>query len=95
MSSNSTQSGHHTHGGRRPGAGRPQQRIHLSLEAANLLRELVRLTIASARHSDVPDFTITPDEAVEDLIYSRVMALRDRQPETRERWLAIERGEEP
>jgi hypothetical protein len=29
------------------------------------------------------------------LIYSRVMALRDRQPETRERWLAIERGETP
>jgi len=80
------------HGGRRVGAGRPQQRIRLNLETANLLREIVRLRIEQARRA-LPEFAYTPDEAVEDLIVTEAMRLGALKPESREHWLAVARGE--
>ena len=82
-------------GGRRAGAGRVQQRITLSLGAANLLREIVRLHTAQARQDGIAEFTLTPAEAVGDLVYAEALRLGALAPESAERWRAAERGDTP
>ena len=50
-------------GGKRAGAGRIQQRVALSFEAARILREIVRL-----RNAECPQGHYTPANLVDDLI---------------------------
>lgn len=77
-----------SHGGRRAGAGRPQQRIHLDQETANILRELTRLW-----HAETPEGAYTPVRVVEEMIWREALRRGALEPAQRDRWQAVARGE--
>ena len=77
-------------GGRRAGAGRPQQRISLDLETANILRELVRQW-----RDEHPDANYTANYVVEGLVWREAIKRGLLDTDMKARWLAIAQGETP
>lgn len=79
-------------GGRRAGAGRPQQRITLDLETANILRELVRQW-----REESPGGEYNAHRVAVDLIWREAIrrGLLESGSERQQRWLVVARGETP
>lgn len=75
-----------THGGARPNAGRPQQRITLDLETARILRELVKRW-----NAETPGAKYTPSRLVTGFIYIDAMK---RGLTTDPKWLEIAEGKD-